>query len=304
MGAFFAGIWSSISTFFVQLWDTTITFLTSINIVTSIIDVIAVTLLFYFVLILIRDSRAKHLVKGVVFFLVVYFVAKVFHLQALSYIIDIFLGNALIILVVIFQPELRKALEHAGHTRLGKTILRFGSSSSDEALEKQRLEETIDAICDGIEKLQENKMGALVVFERDTPLDGIVHSGTVIDANPTAELVENIFFDKSALHDGAMVIRDCRIHYAGCILPLTERRNMNSQFGTRHRAGLGLSEQSDAFVIILSEETGDISLAISGMLKEGYTEETLRDALRKELLFGITEINMKSIFQRRTKNHE
>lgn len=300
MGQFFADVWQGISTFFVNAWHAVYAFLGSVNIITSIIDIAVVTLLFYFVIILIRDTKAKQLVKGLLLLVLMYVVAQVLDLQAFSFIMDIFLANALIILVVIFQPELRRVLERAGRTKWGEVILRF-SSSGDDAMKNERIEEVVDAVCEAFEVLQKDKMGALVVFERNTPLGDVIRTGTIVDAAPSSELIKNIFFNKAALHDGAVVIHDARVYAAGCILPLTENTHLSSSLGTRHRSGLGMSEQSDAIVLILSEETGNVSLAVSGVLKQNYTLESIREAILKYLLPDVAEVNMKSIFQRRAK---
>lgn len=298
---FFASAWDTIAAFFKNLWETIYTFLSSVNIITSIIDIAAVTVFFYFIFVLIRDSRARQLVKGLVLLGVVYLVARLLDLQAVSYIMNFFLANALIILVVIFQPELRKALERAGRTRQWGSVLVRLSASGEDALKNERLEDVVNAVCDAMEVLQRDRMGALVVFERETPLGDIIHSGTTIDAAPSAELVKNVFFNKAALHDGALVIRDARLYAAGCILPVSDAQNISSSLGTRHRAALGLSEQSDAMVLVLSEETGDLSLAVSGVLKENFTLDSIRSAILNYLLPDVAEANRKNIFSRRAK---
>ena len=213
---------------------------------------------------------------------------------------NIFLENALIILVVVFQPELRRALERAGRTKFGSLVYRLGGSG-DDALKNERIEEVVDAVCDAMEILQRDRMGALVVFEKDTPLGEIINTGTVIDAAPSAEIVKNIFFNKAALHDGALIIRDARVYAAGCILPLSDALHVSTELGTRHRAALGMSEQSDAMILVLSEETGTLSIAVSGVLRQNYSLESLRTALLHHLLPDVNDSNTKSIFQRRDK---
>ena len=178
-----------------------------------------------------------------------------------------------------------RALEQAGHSRIGGALSVFGMSNEEEQENIKRWQQTISAVIAAVETLQKQKMGALIVFERTTKLGEIVRSGTVINAQPTAELIGNIFFNKAPLHDGAMIIRDGMVHAAGCILPLTENLAISRELGTRHRAGVGISENSDAMVVILSEETGTVSMAVGGELKRNFSSEALRVALENGILW-------------------
>lgn len=286
--------------FFGRLWDRIVGMLSSINIATSLLDIIIVAALIYMVFKLVRDSRAEQLVKGIIWFLIIYVFARIFHLTTLTYIMDFFIANALILLAVIFQPELRRALEKAGHSRVGAGLFNFGLTD-DDLVRNARVDQSINAVCDGLELLQRRKMGALVVFERDTRLGEVMLSGTELNAEPSAELVGNLFFNKSPLHDGAVIVRDGKIAAAGCILPLSDNPQIKSDLGTRHRAAVGMSENSDAVVLVLSEESGELSLAVSGVLKQNYSHESLRLALRNMLIVQEPDNEKKRWFQRGRK---
>ena len=269
----------------------------SINVFTSLLDIVVVAVLLYAVFKLVRDSRAEQLVKGIILFLLLYVVARIFRLTTLLYIMNFLLTNALILLAVIFQPELRRALERAGRTRVGGDLFNFGLSNDDLA-RNARVDQSINAVCDGLELLQRQKMGALVVFERSTRLGEVMLTGTELNAEPSAELVGNLFFNKSPLHDGAIILRDGKIAAAGCILPLSDNPQIQSELGTRHRAAVGMSENSDAVVLVLSEETGELSLAVSGVLKQNYSHDSLRLSLRNMLLEQDSSADKKRWFQR------
>lgn len=269
----------------------------SINVFTSLLDIVVVAVLLYAVFKLVRDSRAEQLVKGIILFLILYVVARIFRLTTLLYIMNFLLTNALILLAVIFQPELRRALERAGRTRVGGDLFNFGLSNDDLA-RNARVDQSINAVCDGLELLQRQKMGALVVFERSTRLGEVMLTGTELNAEPSAELVGNLFFNKSPLHDGAIILRDGKIAAAGCILPLSDNPQIQSELGTRHRAAVGMSENSDAVVLVLSEETGELSLAVSGVLKQNYSHDSLRLSLRNMLLEQDSSADKKRWFQR------
>ena len=269
----------------------------SINVFTSLLDIIVVAVLLYAVFKLVRDSRAEQLVKGIILFLLLYVLARIFRLTTLLYIMNFLLTNALILLAVIFQPELRRALERAGRTRVGGGLFNFGLSNDDLA-RNARVDQAINAVCDGLELLQRQKMGALVVFERSTRLGEVLLTGTELNAEPSAELVGNLFFNKSPLHDGAVIVRDGKLAAAGCILPLSDNPQIASDLGTRHRAAVGMSENSDAVVLVLSEESGELSLAVSGVLKQNYSHDSLRLALRNMLLEQDQTADKKRWFQR------
>ena len=283
--------------FFGRIWDRVVGLVSSINVFTSLLDIVVVAVLLYAVFKLVRDSRAEQLVKGIILFLLLYVVARICRLTTLLYIMNFLLTNALILLAVIFQPELRRALERAGRTRVGGDLFNFGLSNDDLA-RNARVDQSINAVCDGLELLQRQKMGALVVFERSTRLGEVMLTGTELNAEPSAELVGTLFFNKSPLHDGAIILRDGKIAAAGCILPLSDNPQIQSELGTRHRAAVGMSENSDAVVLVLSEETGELSLAVSGVLKTNYSHDSLRLALRNMLVEQDLSADKKRWFQR------
>lgn len=271
MAAFFANIWSYLGVFFA-----------TINPVTSLLDILLVAVVIYTLLKLVQDSRAEQLVKGILLLAVMYLLSWLLDLKTVSFLLEKLFDNGLVLLVVIFQPEIRRLLEHAGHSRFKASGL-FRSVSED-SLYLQKWENTIAAACEAVELLQKQKMGALMVFERNTRLSDIADSGTVLNADATPELIGNIFFNKAPLHDGAMIIRDGQILAAGCILPLTDNLEISSALGTRHRAAVGMSENSDALVLVVSEETGCVSVAHGGVLEQDLSKPALRAYLNKEIL--------------------
>ena len=279
MGAFFAEVWSHIVKFFL-----------SYNYLTDTLDILLVAFAIYSLIKLVRDSRAEQLLKGLCLLGIAYGAAHLLQLTTLKYLLKIVFDNALIVLVVIFQPEIRRALEQAGHSRISKLNL-FGASVEENERYVQSWPRAISAVCGAVATLQRQKMGALIVFERTTKLGEIIKTGTIVDADPTPELIGNIFFNKAPLHDGAMIIRDGRVHAAGCILPLSDNMRISRELGTRHRAGLGMSENSDALVVIVSEETGTVSMAVAGELKRNYSPEALRVALENGILWDKSRGN-------------
>lgn len=266
------------------IWDSIVSFFVTYHWLRDTLDILVVALAIYSVIHLVRDSRTEQLLKGVMLLLGAYAIALILGLTTLKYLMSVILDNALILLVIIFQPELRRMLESAGHSRLGSFSL-FSGNPEEAEQARLRWKQSIDAVCDGLKSLQQQRMGALIVFERTTKLGEIISSGTVVDAQATSELVGNMFFNKAPLHDGAVIIRDGRVYAAGCFLPLSDNLQLSRELGTRHRAGVGMSENSDAVVVILSEETGTVSLAIGGELKRNFSAEALRIALENALLW-------------------
>lgn len=194
----------------------------------------------------------------------------------MKWILSRFVDYIIIAIAIIFQPELRRILERVGHT---KFVSAHGSS-----LESDPLEDCIDKVSRAAGIMQESKTGALIVFERSTQLGEIIDTGTVINADPSVQMINNVFFPKSPLHDGAMIIRDSRLYAAGCILPLTQREDISSQLGTRHRAAIGMTENSDAVVLVVSEETGNISIVSNGQIERNFNAISARAKLGKLLL--------------------
>jgi diadenylate cyclase len=244
------------------------------------IDIAVVSFIIYSAIKLIRETRAGQLVKGIVVLLIMWGLSYVMKLYMLETILAYFFQYALIVLVVIFQPELRRALEQIGRSDIRKK--NWLSSSSDEKMRRYR--KAINAVVDAAAQMSKQKTGALMVFEMKTKLGDIVDTGTVINAIPSLPIICNIFFNKAPLHDGAMILRDGMIYAAGCILPLTKNKNVAIELGTRHRAAIGMSENSDAVIVVVSEETGQISVVSDGVITRNYTRETLRSELESRLL--------------------
>lgn len=240
----------------------------------NVFDILIVSYLLYKAYTLIKKTRAEQLIKGLILIIIVTNLSKRLGLLTLYWIIQNTLTVGLISLVIIFQPELRKALEHLGRSKLmtGKFL------ETGEAIEKVVDEITIAAI-----NLSSSKTGALMIIEQETGLNDFLESGVKIDAIVTSALLENIFVENTPLHDGAVIIRKDRIVAAACVLPLTEH-DERKNFGTRHRAGIGITENSDAIAVVVSEETGNISLSINGKLTRNYNAERLKNVLTKLLV--------------------
>ncbi len=249
----------------------------------DVIDTLLVIYLVYKVLQLVRETRAMQLVKGLLLLTVLYMVVDLFELNTMRYLLEMLFQYGVIALLVVFQPELRRMLETVGRTRIADLNV-FNIGHLDANAQKQQWNVAITAISNAANSLSRSKTGALMVLERTTKLGEIIKTGTVVDAVPSVELIGNIFFVNSPLHDGAMIIRGGKIFAAGCYLPLSDNHEISRELGTRHRAGLGMSENSDAVVIIVSEETGVISVAIKGELTRGYTTESLAKLLNTEIL--------------------
>ena len=239
------------------------------------LDIIIVAFLIYTLLPLLRSSGTVRIAGVVVTVLVISWLTQVFNLHALSFILNQFLAVGLIALVVLFQPELRRMLDHLGSVKW-KRLLGTGQPEQDIV---PVIVQTVRAC----ETMSHEKVGALIVFARDSRLEEYFKTGTMIEGKVSAPLIRNVFFPKAALHDGAIIIRDGKIMAAGCILPLSESDRLSVDLGTRHRAAVGMSEVSDAVVVVVSEETGAISVAVGGMLKRHLAPQTLERLLRNEL---------------------
>ncbi len=251
----------------------------SFDLYPDLVDILIVAFIFYYVIRLVRETGAFQLLKGVLILFLLYGVALVLQFRSLSFLIRNVFNYGVFALLIVLQPELRHSLERIGRTNLAGLLL-FGS---DEA-EKQRIAGAIRAVGEATAYLSKRRIGALIVFERETRLGEIVKSGTVIDAVPSAEIIGNIFFVNSPLHDGALIVRDGRLHAAGCYLPLSENYTISKEMGTRHRAALGMSEKSDAVIVVVSEETGALTIAENGHLRRGFTSEQIVEELTGYLL--------------------
>ena len=251
----------------------------------DIVDILAIALLIFGLFNLIQETRAVQLLKGVIMLLVVYFLSSLFGLVMLSSLLRTFFEAAVVVIAIIFQPEIRKALEQMGRNNTYKKYIKIFTKHHKGDEWKKAVEKSIVDAADTAVLFSRSKTGALLVFERETMLSDIAATGTIIDAETSVALFGNIFFNKAPLHDGASIIRDGKLFAAGCILPLTSNRNVDINLGTRHRAGLGISEQSDAVVLIVSEETGVISLAVNGILLREFTREELIKKLEQFLIY-------------------
>lgn len=247
------------------------------------VDTIIVAFLIYGVVKLVRETRAGQLVKGLFLLVILFIISSYFNLVMVSRVLAYFFQFAFVAILIVFQPEIRKALEQVGRNNVGQSIAAV-VTGRDRSYDRAQIRKAINAVVDGVGILQQLKMGALIVFERKTKLGDIIETGTQINCEPSGQIVGNIFFNKAPLHDGAMIIRDGMIHAAGCILPLTKNTSVSAELGTRHRAALGVSEESDAVVVVVSEETGQISVAVNGVLARRFTRDTLRDVLEGYLI--------------------
>lgn len=241
----------------------------------DIIDILLVAVIIYALIMMIQSSGAARIAKSIIIILILSAVTSLLNMYLMNYLLDKILEIGLIALVIMFQPELRRMLE-----KLGSRSLREILNMKTQQREIDRVISQTVAAC---EALSADRMGALIVFERDSSLIDYEKTGTRLDAQVSSELLRNIFFVKAALHDGAVLISNERIAAAGCVLPLTQNRNISSDLGTRHRAGIGISEATDAVVVIVSEETGTISVAVGGMLKRHLASKTLERILLNEL---------------------
>ena len=245
--------------------------------VLDVIDIICVSVLLYYLYKFIRDRRAGKLAIGVLLLFAAQIITSTLDMYLLQYILHNVFQIGFITLVILFQPEIRSVLEKVGATPIK------GFKSLGEPRDAATVQHMIEEVTEAVGDLAESKTGALIVFERTTKLGDMILTGTVIDAYPASFLIKNIFFNKAPMHDGAMIIRDGRINAAGCLLPLSSNPDIIKDLGTRHRAGIGMSENSDAVVVIVSEETGIISTAVEGNLVRGYDPDSLRAFLTEQL---------------------
>ena len=243
----------------------------------DVLDILLVTYLIYRVVLLVRSTSATRIAKGFIAILVVSAVTQIWELWTLNFLLSQVLAVGLLALVILFQPELRRMMDHLGNS---VSLRRF--LGVEKKLEE--MDVVISQTVKACEIMGREKVGALIVFARTQQLDEYFKTGTVIDGRVSEQMIRNIFFPKAALHDGAMIIREGRIAAAGCVMPLSDSHRLSADLGTRHRAGVGTSEASDAVVVIVSEETGTISVAVGGMLKRHLAPQTLERLLRQELI--------------------
>lgn len=246
------------------------------------VDIAILSYLVYLLIKLVRETRAGQLVKGIILLALGYLVSSLLELKSITYIISTTFDIGLIAIIILFQPELRRALEKVGRTKFGFNLLGFGESKDAIAA---KWDNAIQSICDSCVELSATCTGALIVVERQTKLGEQIENGTILNALPSKEIFGNIFYPKTPLHDGAVIMRDGIILAAACFLPKPQKEELvNKKLGSRHRAAIGMSENSDAVVIVVSEETGQISVAMDGVLTRDYTHEKLKNLLVEELI--------------------
>lgn len=242
----------------------------------DIIDIVVVAFVIYKLIGMLRNSAAFNVAKGILLLLAITVFTEAVQMNTVNYILDVVLELGFIALVIVFQPELRRFLERMGSKKIAQIV-----SSKDKQTEMQT---AIESVVNACEILSRDRIGALIVFERGANLSEYGRTGTLVDAKISAQLLRSVFFPKAALHDGAVIIREGRVLAAGCLLPLTENTHISSDLGTRHRAGIGMSEVNDSVVVIVSEETGTVSVAVGGMLKRHLAPQMLSRILKNELL--------------------
>ena len=242
----------------------------------DIVDILIITYLIYRILTFMRKTYASSVIKGIVFLLAIAWLSNFFNLTVITYILNQMLQMGILVLIVLFQPELRKLFEKVGSSRIN-VIFR-------KRIRLENAEAVLQSVITSSETMAENNIGAIIVFEREVGLNDYAVTGTRIDANVSSELIQSVFYTNSPLHDGALLIRDGRVLAAACMLPLSNNINLSRDLGMRHRAGVGISERSDAVVVIVSEQTGTISVAVDGMLKRQLTNATFEKLLRNEFM--------------------
>lgn len=258
--------------------------------IADIVDILIVAFLIYRLILLTRKTNSYNLAKGLLLFLIALWMAEILELNMISFILRKATELGVVVLVILFQPELRHILEKIGS--------RFSSRSNMEDPEvTSAITQTVMACAD----MAESRTGALIVFERYVGLQSVISTGTVIDSEVSSELLKNIFYNKAPLHDGAVIVRDGRIAAAGCVLPLSSSTTISKDLGMRHRAGIGISEQSDALAVIVSEETGSISCAVDGTLKRHLKPQVVDRLLRKELTSDTMEQEESNFFMKLAK---
>jgi len=274
----------TLNEFFDLVWGLLASLRQTIGIL-DLIDILIVAILIYNVLSFMRKTSASSVIKGVALILIVALLSNILKMKILNYLLSQVLQMGVVVIVILFQPEIRKMFEQMGTSRLNFVFRKRGRYENIEA--------SIVNVVASAGEMSKNETGALIVFEREVGLNDYAVTGTTIDAHMTSELIQNIFYHNSPLHDGALIVRDGRLLAAACMLPLSNNVNLASDLGMRHRAGVGISERSDAVAIIVSEQTGTISVAIDGMLKRHLTNDTFELLLRNELMLNANDADKK-----------
>ncbi|ETK00440.1 TIGR00159 family protein [Eubacterium nodatum ATCC 33099] len=255
--------------------------------INDILDILITTFILYKILEFIKDTRAQQLLKGLLFVIAAYFVADYMNLYVVHWILKAVFTVGLFALVVIFQPELRRGLEYMGRSKIGM--------SKFVKIDKDKAKYISNEIANITASFSDSRTGALIVFERDVTLEDVAETGTLINADISAELLGNLFYEGAPLHDGAVIIRQDKVYAAGCVLPLTDKISINKSLGTRHRAGIGITENSDAVTLIVSEETGIISVAKDGQIIR-FLEKKNVEKILMDLFIDEDESSSKLVF--------
>ncbi len=258
----------------------------------DVLDICLVAFVVYSIVKLVRETRAIQLFKGLILFAFIYVVITLLDMQASLYLFNSVASNAIICLIIVFAPEIRHALESVGRSSFS-TIGLFNFDKNAKKVQDERINNMITEVCRSVSTMSEKKIGVLLVFEQKTLLGSIIETGTKVDAVITEELLGTIFFPKTPLHDGAAIVKGDRIAAAGCILPLTKNNALSKELGTRHRAAIGMSEESDAIILVVSEETGKISLVSNGKINRDISSGELREQLQNYLITKDNETKVK-----------
>lgn len=283
----------TVKNFFMQIKDVFV----NINIFPDVLDILLVALLAYAIILQLRKSQSIQVIKGLIFVAVLYFFVNLFEMHTSKFIFTQLFSDIIIIFVVLFSTELRHALENLGKKKIGKHSFFFSSSASDE-----NDVEAINAVCRACGAMGRSKVGSLIIFQRESLLGDLTKHAVAIDSETTFEMICSIFYPKAPLHDGAIVIKDGRVVAARCVVPMKNDRDITENVGTRHRAAIEVSLNSDAVAVVTSEETGIISLAVDGKLIRGLTDSQLREKLGSLLLNPKASKN--KIFQKKEKKAE
>lgn len=250
--------------------------------ISDVLDIVLATFLIYEVIILVRNTRASQIVKGVGLMLCIYVIVVVANMRTMKFVLESIMSFGIVVIAVIFQPELRRAIEQVG--RVNTFFSKMFRQQSMSQTSKEKWKSAIVSVCDASERMAEGRVGAIIVMERNTNLTEIIRTGTRLNSEPNVELIETIFYEGTPLHDGAVILRDGRVEAAGCFLPLSNNMEISKDLGTRHRSALGMSENSDAIVIVVSEETGIISLAKNGVMIRRLDRQNLFNLLVADMI--------------------
>ncbi len=272
---------------------------------TDIIEILIITILLYEFLAWVKRTRAWALFKGIIIILFFVLIAAIFQMNTILWLAAKLINVGIIAVIVVFQPELRNALEHLGRRRIFAGLFSF---ASQEVVYRKEIERMAEEVVQAAGEMGRTLTGALICFEKEIPLDEYVRTGILVDSVVSRQLLRNIFEHNTPLHDGAVIVRENRIAAATCYLPLSDNMSINKSYGTRHRAAVGLSEISDSLVVVVSEETGKISVALDGKLDADLSVETLKETLVQYLCGDIVSISrwerLKRRFKHAEKNHE